>query len=116
MPAQTSWEISVQPVRGCYLDIPLFAQRRVSGVVFIDKDEDGKFDPTVDEVMPNATVISGNVKAVTGADGSYLLRGLPAGTIEVIATTQDGKTSPPYNLELTPEPLIKSGVNLAIPR
>jgi len=116
MPAQTSWEISVQPVRGCYLDIPLFAQRRVSGVVFLDKDEDGKFDPTVDEVIPNATVISGNVKAVTGADGSYLLRGLPAGTIEVIATTQDGKTSPPYNLELTPEPLIKSGVNLAIPR
>ena len=88
----------------------------MSGVVFIDKDEDGKFDPTVDEVMPNATVISGNVKSVTGADGSYLLRGLPAGTIEITATTQDGKTSPPYNLELTPEPLIKSGVNLAIPR
>jgi hypothetical protein len=115
MPAHTSWEISVLPVRGSYLDIPLFAQRRVSGVVFLDKDMDGKFDPAVDEVVPNATVISGNVKAVTGPDGSYLLRGLPAGMIEVTATTQEGRTSPPAKLELPPEALIKSGVNLAIP-
>ena len=115
MPAQTSWEISVLPVRGSYLDIPLFAQRRVSGVVFLDKDMDGKFDPAVDEVVPNATVTSGNVKVVTGPDGAYLLRGLPAGTIEVTATTQEGKTSPPAKLELPPEALIKSGINLPIP-
>ncbi|HTG95546.1 MAG TPA: carboxypeptidase-like regulatory domain-containing protein, partial [Pyrinomonadaceae bacterium] len=76
---------------------------------------DGKFDPAVDEVVPNATVISGNVKAVTGPDGSYLLRGLPAGTIEVTATSQEGRTSPPTKLELPAEALIKSGVNLAIP-
>jgi hypothetical protein len=116
MPAQTSWEMSVLPVRGCYLDIPIFAQRRVSGVVFIDKDKDGKFDPAVDEAVPNATVISGKVKAVTGPDGSYLLRGLPAGTIEVTATAPDGRTSSPFSLELPPEPLIKSGVNLPITR
>ena len=116
MPAQTSWELSVLPVRGCYLDIPLFAQRRVSGVIFIDKDQDGKFDPSVDEVVPNATVVSGRVKTVTGPDGTYLLRGLPAGTIEIAATTPDGRTSPPFSLELPPEPLIKSGVNLSIPR
>jgi len=116
MPAQTSWEMSVLPVRGCYLDIPLFAQRRVSGVIFIDKDQDGKFDPAVDEVVPNATVVSGKVKTVTGTDGTYLLRGLPAGTIEIAATTPDGRTSPPFSLELPPEPLIKSGVNLSIPR
>jgi hypothetical protein len=116
MPAQTSWEMSVLPVRGCYLDIPLFAQRRVSGVIFIDKDQDGKFDPAVDEVVPNATVVSGKVKTVTGTDGTYLLRGLPAGTIEIAATTPDGRTSHPFSLELPPEPLIKSGVNLSIPR
>jgi hypothetical protein len=115
MPAQTSWELTVQPVRGSYLDIPLFAQRRVAGVVFIDKNGDGKLDPAIDEVVPNATVTAGQTKVVTGPDGAYLLRGLPAGKIEIVATDPAGKKSAPFTIELTPEPLIKSAVNLAIP-
>jgi len=116
MPAQTSWELSVQPVRGSYLDIPLFAQRRVSGVVFVDKDGDGKLDPAVDELVPNATVFAGQITAVTGADGAYLLRGLPAGKIEIVATAPGGRKSAALTIELDAEPSIKSAVNLAIPR
>ena len=116
MPAQTSWELSVQPVRGSYLDIPLFAQRRVSGVVFVDKDGDGKLDPAVDELVPDATVVAGQIKAVTGADGVYLLRGLPAGKIEIVAAAPGGRKSVALTIELDPEPSIKSAVNLAIPR
>ena len=115
MPAQTSWELSVQPIRGSYLDIPMFAQRRISGVVFIDKDSDGKLDPAVDELVPNATVVAGQIKVVAGADGAYLLRGLPAGKIEIVATAADGRKSAALTIELDAEPSIKSAVNLAIP-
>lgn len=116
MPEQSSWELSVQPVRGSYLDIPLFAQRRVSGVVFVDKDGDGKLDPAVDELVPNATVVAGQIKAVTGADGAYLLRGLPAGKLEIVATAPGGRKSSTLTIELHAEPSIKSAVDLAIPR
>jgi hypothetical protein len=115
MPAQTSWELSVQPVKGSYLDIPLFAQRRVSGIIFIDKDGDGKLDPAVDEVVPNATVVAGKIKGVSGADGAYLLRGLPAGKIEIVAAGPGGKSAA-LTIEMDAEPSIKSAVNLAIPR
>jgi len=114
MPTQTSWEIAVLPVRGSYFDIPLFAQRRVSGVVFVDKDGDGKFDPAVDQAMANVTVTAGQIKAVTAPDGSYLLRGLPAGKIEINATAE-GRPSVPFTVELPPEPILKSGFNLALP-
>jgi uncharacterized protein (DUF2141 family) len=115
MPAQTSWELSVQPIRGSYLDIPLFAQRRISGVVFIDKDGDGKLDPAVDELVANATVVAGQIKVVTGADGAYLLRGLPAGKIEIVAAMPGGKSAA-LTIDLDAEPSIKSAVNIAIPR
>jgi len=115
MPEQTSWELTVQPVRGAYFDIPLFAQRRVSGIVFIDKDGDGKLDPAIDEIVPNATVACGQIKAVAGADGAYLLRALPAGTLEIVATAPGGRKSAALTIEMDAEPSIKSAVNLAIP-
>jgi hypothetical protein len=116
MPERTSWELSVQPVRGSYVDIPLFAQRRISGVVFVDKDGDGTLDPAVDEVVANATVVAGQIKAVSGPDGAYLLRGLPAGKIKIVATSAGGRNSAPLTIELDAGPSIKPAVNLVIPR
>lgn len=115
-PVQTSWQLTVEAITGSYLDIPLVAQRRVSGVVFIDKDNDGKFDSQIDEAVAGAHVVAGRVDVVTGPDGAYLLRGLPAGNLEIVALAPWGGKSAAVAINLDPEPSIKRGVDLSVPR
>lgn len=59
LPKKTSWTVTVESLRGSYLDIALAAQRAVSGTVFTDRDGDGKFDSKVDEPLAGARVVAG---------------------------------------------------------
>jgi hypothetical protein len=114
LPLQFAWPISVQPLRGSYLDLPFAAQRAVSGIVYIDTDGDGRFDPQKDLAVEGARVISGNSVAVSTRQGSYFLRSLPAGKVEIRVSSASGKEGDPVQLELRPEPAVLSGVNLAL--
>jgi hypothetical protein len=113
LPAQTSWTLKVQPLNGSYLDIPLSAQRAVSGIVFIDRDNDGQFDPNKDEVVEGARVSAGAATTQSGHNGSYVLRNLPAGKLEVHASLPSGDQTITVTIKLNPEPDIRKGVNLA---
>jgi hypothetical protein len=116
MPSQSSWLVTVKPLENFYLDIPQVAERAVSGIVFIDKDGNGKFDPENDETIAGARVITGPTEVTTNESGLYLLRGLPAGRVEVRARTPWGPESLPVTLELQAQPVTRRAVNLMVKR
>lgn len=113
LPAQTSWQITVEPLRGSYLDVPLYAQRSVSGVVFMDKDGDGKFDPNIDEPLAGARVVAGQSESPTDHQGAYILRNLPAGKMELIAYAHP-RSSGVTTINFAAEPAMLRAINLAI--
>ena len=113
---QTSWVMTVEPLQNFYLDVPLSAQRAVSGVVFVDKDGDGKFDPQKDETVVGASVIVGNTEVITGQGGTYIRRNIPSGKITVRARAPWGTQSIAVTIELADEPTRRKGVNLVVTR
>lgn len=115
-PAQTNWTLKVVPLRGSYLDVALAAQRAVSGIVFVDTDGDGQFDPNKDEPVEGARVVAGRFEAVTGRGGAYILRNLPAGKMELHAVSSAGAAGSQLTLELEAEPVIRRHLNLIITR
>jgi hypothetical protein len=114
LPLRMSWPITVIALQGLYLDLPFAAQRAISGIVYIDKDGDGQFDPRKDVVVEGARVVVGNSAAVSTRQGSYLLRNLPAGKMNIQVYLPARKANAPIRLELGPEPILRSGVNLRI--
>jgi hypothetical protein len=116
LPERTAWLVVIQPLGNFNLDIALAAQRAITGTVFVDRDGDGQFDPQKDEVVVGARVSAGKAFALSGPGGTYVLRNLPAGKIEVFARAPDGVDSLPFSLELLPEPVTQRGVNLIVLR
>ena len=116
LPRQTSGPFTVSALQSFYLDLPLQAQRALSGFVFIDKDGNGRFDPEKDEPVEGAQVITATTKVTSSKTGAYLLRGLPAGRIDIRTRTAQGVESLPIFNELSAEPVTRRGLNLAVVR
>jgi hypothetical protein len=116
MPTQTAWVVTVAPLENFYLDLPLSALRSISGVVFIDKDGDGKFSAYKDETVEGAKVIANKTEVVTGNGGTYLLRNMPYGKIEVRARAPWGMESTNVIIELAKGPVRRKGVNFSLSR
>ena len=115
-PAQTSWKIKVEPLQGFYFDIPLAAQRAVAGIVFVDTDGDGKFNPQKDSPIEGAIVSAGGSVAVSGGGGAYILRNLPAGNIKILVRSPQGIENSPVVVNLDGEPTTKREVNIFLQR
>lgn len=62
------------------------SQRSITGIVFIDKDGDGRYKAWKDELVSGAYITANGRFAVTEADGSYTLRDLPAGRTGVLVS------------------------------
>jgi hypothetical protein len=116
LPKQSSREITVLPLQGFYLDIPLTAQRAIAGIVFIDQDGNGKFDPPTDEPVEGASVTANEIVSVSDRNGAYLLRDLPAGKIQITINTNTGAIISPIFIELGPEPVTVRAVNFVVKR
>jgi hypothetical protein len=114
LPSRTSWPVIVEPLQSFYLDIPLAPQRAITGVVFIDNDGDGKFDPEKDEPIEGARVMAMQVEVITGKSGTYILRGLPVGRIEVRARTPLGTESLPLTIDLGAGPVTRRAINIVV--
>jgi hypothetical protein len=114
LPQQTSWPTTIQPLQGFYFDIPIAAQRAVSGFVFIDNDGDRKFDASVDTALQNSIVRCGQSTVSTDSKGAYLLKNLPAGKLEIIAQTSDGRKSGSMIIEMAESPGIQRAINIPI--
>lgn len=114
LPDRTAWPIRINPLRGSFLDLPIVAQRAVSGVVFIDRDGDGQFDAGSDTPVRGARVIAGRAEALTDNQGAYILRSLSAGKLGIFAVTPDGRKSGTTSLVLEAHPTFRRDLNLAI--
>lgn len=115
-PARLSWPVTVSPLQGFFMDIPLAAQRAVSGIVFLDRDGNGRFDAAHDAPLAGARVAAGKAETITDGNGSYLLRGLPAGRITVRVTRRDGSQSRETSLDLGHDPTFRQGQNIGFAR
>lgn len=114
--AGMTWMVNVRPLKGAYLDLPLAAQRAVSGIVYLDMDGDNEFNPQKDQVVAGAQVVAGRSVAVSNAEGKYLLRGLPAGAVEIHLYLPDGKAGNIINIKMVQDPALRGGVNLMVKR
>lgn len=114
LPVSMTWLISISPLQGFYLDIPFAAQRAISGIVYIDKDGNGKYDSEKDLTVEGARVVAGKSEALSSQRGSFLLRNLPAGKIDLRVYVPARKAQTPLSLELGPDPGLRTGVNLRI--
>jgi hypothetical protein len=112
IPAETSWIITVSPLRGFYKDIPLAAQRAVRGIVFIDRNNNGQFDAETDSPVGNTKIVAGKQEAKSDENGMYLLRNLPSGEIDVQAFLPDGTKTTIVTLNLDSEPIFLQNINL----
>ena len=116
VPSKTSWEFILRPLQNLYLDLPFVAQRAISGIVYIDVDGDEKFDPRKDSVVGGARIVAGASEAVSNREGLYLLRDLRAGPLKVEVYSPAGKAWGGIRVELGPEPVLRTDVNLRITR
>lgn len=108
LPPRLSWPVTLSPLQDFFMDIPVAAQRAVSGIVFIDRDGDDRFDPSRDLPLAGVRVTAGRAETTTDSNGSYLLRGLPAGHVTLRVTRQDGE-SRETSLDLGPDPTFMHG-------
>lgn len=111
---QMAWPVTINPLQGSFLDVPLIAQRAVSGIVFIDNDDNGQFDSQTDETVKRAKVVAGNTEALTDNQGSYILRNLPAGKLEVRIYLPNGRKSKITSIELGANPVYRKNLNLPV--
>jgi hypothetical protein len=114
VPQQTSWLVSVKPLKGSYLDIPVTAQRAISGVVFIDNNGDGAYNEQHDRPIKGARVKAGESETMTDQSGKYLLRNLPAGKIELTASIRGASQPRLVKIEFGPQPAILNNINIAL--
>jgi hypothetical protein len=112
--ARTPWAVTVEPLRGSYLDLPLAAQRAVSGVVFLDRDGDGRFDPQQDEPLSGVKVTTAGTEVLTDQHGSYVVRNLPVGRSELHALWAAGRKTGAITVELSAAPVLLRQQNIAV--
>jgi hypothetical protein len=114
VPEQTAWPVRVEPLQNFYLDLPLSAQRAISGVIFIDRDGDGQFDVTKDDPVEGVRVVAGNGETLTNRQGMYFLRNLPAGKVEVQVYSKSGERIGLKIIELSAAPAMLPAVHIAV--
>ena len=114
LPASIKWEIKIEPLQEFCLDIPIAVQRAVTAFVFVDKDDDGKFNSQIDESVAGANVSANGSAAISGGNGAYILRNLPAGQIKILVRSPLGTQCFPVFWELGAEPVTKRAFNPAI--
>ena len=65
-------------------------------------------------VVPGAHVTAGGRETLTNSQGAFLLRKLPFGRLEVNAQLFTGRKSSTVVVEMGADPLMRTGVNLAV--
>jgi len=111
-----TFDISVQPASSFVLDVPVRAIRTISGVLLFQEHSGTAEAP---RPIANAAVEAGGQRTHTAADGTFLLRNLPAGemTLRILPNGSDlphGVQPPAARLRLTREPQQVEGVRIVI--
>lgn len=77
--------VSADPIEApTSAELPKVVSGSISGVVFIDRDNDAQFRKGKDEPIAGAVVSAGGSVALTDASGRYTLSGVPTGRVGLL--------------------------------
>lgn len=113
-PEQTSWTPTVAALQSVFVDVPVAAERAIAGIVFRDRNANGKFDEGVDEPVAGARVAAGASKAVSGANGRFLLRHLPAGAVTLRTLVPSSGEAATVTVTLGSDPVVRRGLEVPV--
>ncbi len=95
------------------IDLPISAERAITGTVFIDKDGNGEFSAGKDVPVQGAMITMGGAFAVSKADGTYSFRDLPAGRVAILVEWPGRDLRTHVLLHLANGPVKNRVVNIA---
>lgn len=110
----SKWATTVAPLKVVYVDIPVAAERAIAGTVFRDRNGNGKFDEGVDEPVSGARITAGAYEAISGANGRYLLRHLPALSMSLSVLVASTKESAVATIILGAAPMFRRGLDFSV--
>lgn len=102
----TPTTVKVTPLDRTYADLSVEPQRTITGVVFIDKDGDGKYAFGSDEPVIGARLSFNGIFSISGPNGSYTIQGMPSGRVAFLITAPQTE----YNVHVVldmPEKILK---------
>ena len=76
--------VTVEPSLRSGIDLAIAADRTISGIVYIDRDNDGVFKAGKDEPVAGAHIMVAGQLAISNASGAYVIHDLPAGRIGML--------------------------------
>lgn len=114
IPAMTSSLLVVAQLDRTSHDFSFAAQRAVTGIIYIDNDGDNLYTHGKDAPVEGAIVFFNGKEGITDVSGGYILRGLPAGRIEVYVSGPDRCMGTPFVIELGAEPVTKRSINIPL--
>ena len=76
--------VIVEPAVRTGVDLPITARRTVKGIVFIDKNGDGRYQLGKEEPVEGTFITGSGRFAVSSKSGAYILNDLPAGRIALL--------------------------------
>lgn len=91
---------AIKPLNRTFVDLSVVPQRAVTGIVYIDKDGDGRFDPGVDQPVSGASVSFNGTYAISGPNGTYYISELPSGRVAFLVAAPHSGTNTHVVLEL----------------
>lgn len=100
-----SWTINVEACGRFRINLPIVAERAISGVVFIDKNRNGRYNPGKDVPVGGAIVTVGQELALSQANGHYLFRDLPAGPIPILVRWPGSNQTTHMMIQLVKDPV-----------
>jgi len=108
--------VTVQAFIPSSVDLSIAARRVVSGVVFVDKNGDGRYDPQIDESVAGVDITAAGQITTTDAKGRYSIQDLPAGRTSVLATSPHSMRNTQVILDLPAAPVVNRVVNISVGR
>lgn len=78
--------VIIEPFVRTNVDLPITAKRAVKGIVFIDKNGDGKYQLGKEDPVEGSLITGSGRLAVTSKSGAYILNDLPAGRVTLLVS------------------------------
>lgn len=116
LPESLESTIEVEEYKDSRFQLAIAPHRSITGIVFIDRDGDGRYRKEKDEAVAGATIAVDGHILETDAEGSYSFRDLPPGRVAILIRHPKKEESTHLVLFLSAGPVNNRVVNIPISR